>query len=87
MSRPHTTDAATLRPTSEADRWPPSLQRLWADAGTAQQRAALRYRWRLRAAYHPEALPMPDCPLLRGLHMLEVAYRRGSYCRGAVEIE
>lgn len=82
MSRVLYADAAALKPSSERDGWNLTTRTLWDEADTATRRAALSARWRLRCAEHPEEWPLPAEPLARALCVLELSYRKVSYCRG-----
>lgn len=80
MTRLLFVDADTLRPASEE--WPRDLLDLWRTCGVSKQREALAYRMQLRAAADPKELPVPTCPVLRHIRLLELRYRQSSYCRG-----
>ena len=82
MSRVLATDPPQTRTASEYDRWPAKLRTLWKKASITEQRRALAFRWALRKAAEPDALPTPDCPLCAALRRVEGAYRAGSHCRG-----
>lgn len=85
MTRTLFADSASLRPSSEFDTWNAATRRLWDEADTCTRREARAARWRLRRAEHPETWPLPAEPLARALCVLELAYRKSSYCRGAVD--
>lgn len=83
MTRLLFVDPDALRPTSEE--WPRDLLDLWQTCGVSKQREALAYRMQLRAAANPEddrAWPAPACPVLWHIRLLELRYRKASYCRG-----
>lgn len=82
MSRVLFMDPPTVRAESEYDTWPLTLRTLWREADVTVRRRALAFRWALRRAAEPDALPTPACPLCAALRRVEGAYRAGSWCRG-----